>query len=147
MNGPEQLVKEIMSEDVWRVDTEATLGEAREMMAAHGIHHVLVFNRHDLVAVLSDRDVISHLSPNLGTLAEHRHDADTLLRRVFRAASYHPVTVPIYATVAMAAGEMLKHKISCLPVMDADRGVVGIVTSRDLLRALHAMAVEEPDSS
>ena len=37
-----------------------------------------------------------------------------------------------------AALRMMEHNISCLPVIDADARLIGIITSRDLLRWVKA---------
>lgn len=135
-------VRAVMSGNLQFVDVETTLGEARDRMTRAGVHHLLVYNDRRLVAVLSDRDLLAHLSPKLGTLSEKRSDTSTLLRRVFQAASYQPVTIPAGASVTAAAGIILRHRISCLPVTNARGRVIGVVTSRDLLKALSRMQPE-----
>jgi CBS domain-containing protein len=52
--------------------------------------------------------------------------ADVMTRQV--------VTVPPMTTIADAAGQMLQHSISGLPVVDDDGFLLGIVTEGDLLR-------------
>ena len=137
--GPAQPVSAVMSHAMFRVAVDATLGEARELLTMHGTHHLLVFDGDRMVGVLSDRDVLAHVSPQLDTLAEQRTDTVTLRRRVFHAATHNPVTVPRRASIAVAAAIMLRHGISSLPVSDEIGGVVGVVTSNDLLRALSRM--------
>ncbi|MEE9607770.1 MAG: CBS domain-containing protein [Myxococcota bacterium] len=46
-----------------------------------------------------------------------------------------PVTVAPEATLPEAAERMVDCKIGCLPVVDADGTLVGLVTETDLLRA------------
>lgn len=139
ISSPAQPVSSVMSHQVLQIDVDATLGRAREQMAAHDTHHLLVFDGKRLVGVISDRDILAHVSPRLDTLAEQRQDTDTLRRRVFHAATYHPITVPRRASIATAAAVMLRHHISSLPVTNEESGVVGVVTSRDLLYALSRM--------
>ena len=62
-----------------------------------------------MVRVLSDRNLLSHTSPHLGTLAERRADTETLHRRVCYAASFRPITVPRGASVASASALLLRH--------------------------------------
>jgi acetoin utilization protein AcuB len=90
----DQPVRAVMSRLLRHIDIDATLDDVREQMSSHDVHHLLMFERERLVRVISDRDVLSHLSPNLGTLAERRDDPATLRRRVFHAASFLPTTVP-----------------------------------------------------
>lgn len=134
-----QPVSGVMSRALLRIDLDATLEEARDLLAAYGVHHLLVFESERLVGVISDRDVLSHISRNLGTLAERRDDTETLRRRVFHAASYKPVTVPRRAPIAVVSALMLHHKISCVPVTDEQGKVVDVVRSRNLLGALSRM--------
>ena len=86
--------------------------------------------------MLSDRDLLQQLGPNIGTLAETSRDSGTLKRRVLRATTYRPMTIQPSAPILDAAALLLRHLISCLPVQAAGGSIVGVVTTRDLLRAL-----------
>jgi CBS domain-containing protein len=46
------------------------------------------------------------------------------------------ITASAAAPLAEAAQLMLTHRIGCLPVVDSERHVIGIVTTADLLRHL-----------
>ena len=129
-------VAQIMQHDLVSIDVEATLREAQSALAQHGIHHLLVYNHGHLVGVLSDRDVLLHLSPFLGTLSEQARDLRTLHRRVYQIATYHPTTIRPDTPVLQAAALLLDHGFSSLPVIDAAGTVVGMVTTRDLLRGI-----------
>jgi acetoin utilization protein AcuB len=50
--------------------------------------------------------------------------------------SRRPLSATLSTTVPDAASLMLQHNISCLPIVDQNLHPIGIVTSRDLLRAL-----------
>jgi len=45
------------------------------------------------------------------------------------------VTVGPDTTLGDAAALLLKHKIGCLPVVDDDRALIGLITETDLLKA------------
>ena len=47
-----------------------------------------------------------------------------------------PITVPFDFTVEETAEVLLKHKISGVPVVDHDGGLVGVITQTDLFRAI-----------
>jgi acetoin utilization protein AcuB len=100
------------------------------------IHHLLVEDRGCVVALLSDRDLLGRISPYAQTNSAQRRDDDTLRRRVSRAASYHLLTVRHSAPVQEAAALLIEHEISCLPVIDEHDHLIGIVTTRDLLRGM-----------
>jgi acetoin utilization protein AcuB len=129
-------VGEIMSRNLRSIATDAELWEARAQFEHYGIHHLFVDDRGYAVAIISDRDVLRAISPYADTNASQRRDEATLHRRVFQAASYHLITVHESALVQEAAAMLIEHKISCLPVVDDDDHIVGIVTIRDLLRGM-----------
>lgn len=129
-------VAEVMSHPPRTIDADAELWEARDALAASGAHHLFVEDRGRIVAVLSDRDVLRHTSPYAGGIAAQRRDDDTLRRHVFQVATYRMVTIHRDATVQEAAVRLLEHGISCLPVVNDHGTIVGVVTTRDLLRAM-----------
>jgi acetoin utilization protein AcuB len=47
----------------------------------------------------------------------------------------NPVTVRRNTPIADAVGKILSRRINCLPVVDEDGSVCGIVTSTDLLKS------------
>jgi acetoin utilization protein AcuB len=129
-------VRDIMSHPPVHIDVGATLGEAQAAMLEVRFHHLLVYDAERFVGVLSDRDLLAHVSPNLGTLAERRGETDTLKRRVFHATSYAPVTATPDASASEAATLMLHHGISCLPISSATGRIIGVVTTHDLIHLL-----------
>jgi acetoin utilization protein AcuB len=136
-------VASVMSTRVLTIEPNATLLAARDMLHREHVHHLLVGDRGHVVAVLSDRDLLRAVSPFLGTIAEQPRDSHTLMRPVFQVATYHPQTVAPEATIYEAAALMLDEGISCLPVVDHFGRVVGVITTRDLVRGLLACAVPE----
>ena len=136
-------VDAIMNRRPFWIDAEATMGEARAQMHAHGIHHLLVGAYGRFVAVLSDRDVLRKISPRVGTASERAEDLWTLQRKVFQAATYRPITASPETSVLEAAAILLSRGISCLPVMGESGRVAGLVTTRDLLQALVSCALPE----
>ena len=50
-----------------------------------------------------------------------------------------PRTIRPESSISEAAKVMLRNRIHCLPVVDANSVVVGIITSSDLLGVLHAV--------
>ena len=137
-------VGQFMSSPVLTVDAEVTLREALAQMEEHGLHHLLVEHGGRLVGVVSDRDLLRHLSPFVGTLSERERDQNTLLRRVFQFATYRPVTVQQDAPIFEAAAELLERQISSLLVLDGEGRPVGVLTTRDLLRGMLECRVEPP---
>ena len=133
---PDVPVDRFMSSPPVTIDASATLSEAHELLERHAIHHLLVEHRGLVVGVLSDRDLLQHTSPFVGTLSERTRDKHTLVRRIFQFASYDLITVRHDASLHEAVALLFTHDISCLPVVDGRGEVLGVVTTRDLLRGM-----------
>ena len=136
-------VGEMMTRRVIAVDRDTPLHEVRKIFEEEGFHHVLVIERRELFGIISDRDVLRHLSPYVDTLAEQRRDVETLEVRAHQVMSRCPVTIDPGISVAEAASLLVEHRISCLPVLENER-VCGLVTTRDIVRALVASNTDSP---
>jgi acetoin utilization protein AcuB len=123
-----------MTTDVFKVRMDDTIGTIREILGHVAFHHLLVVEDHRLVGILSDRDILRNISPFLDTLSEKSRDVSLLNRKVHQFMTHRPVTVTKTTTVKEAGDLLLKHKISCLPVVSPRGEVEGVVTWRDILR-------------
>lgn len=126
-------IKTIMTRNIITVDMDATLRSVRDILDHHSFHHMLVVEDGRLVGVISDRDVLEHTSPFVGTLGERRQDAASLSRKAHQIMSRSLVSVDQEATIVQAGKLMLERKVSCLPVIGSHEGPIGLVTWRDLL--------------
>jgi acetoin utilization protein AcuB len=128
---------EIMTAKVVTVGMDDRLEVVKEIFDTMKFHHLLVVDEHKaLTGVLSDRDLLRALSPYVGSAAETTRDLATLNKRVHQIMTRTPITLREESAVSEAVALLLKHRISCVPVVDAGFKPVGIVSWRDLLRAL-----------
>jgi acetoin utilization protein AcuB len=97
-----------------------------------------VVESNTLYGVLSDRDLLKAMSPNIGTAAETARDIATLNKRVHQVMSRKPITLEPNATIADAVAIFQTHAVSCIPIVDEERHPVGILSWRDLLGAMAA---------
>lgn len=128
------LVGSIMTRHVITIAMDDTLRTVRSLFDLHRFHHLVVVDRGRAVGVVSDRDLLRHLSPFLGQGSERTLDLSTLDRKVHQAMSRRLISVKEHTRVEEAGQLMLQHTISCLPVLDEAGGCVGIVTSHDVMR-------------
>lgn len=129
-------VESWMTKNIVSVSMDDTLDCIRNVFEEHRFHHVLVLSGQRLMGVISDRDLLKSLSPYIGTLSETAHDVATLQKRAHQVMTRKPITISKEATVQAAAEQILEHTITCLPVTDENGDIVGIVTWRDVLKAL-----------
>ena len=125
-----------MTEKVVTVDIDDRLQVVREIFQQCSFHHLLVVADEKLVGVLSDRDLFKAISPHLGTAAETEKDRATLNKRVHMIMSRQPITLPPEASLWDAIELFRQHSISCIPVVDKFDRPVGILSWRDIFKAL-----------
>lgn len=131
------MLDSIMTHQVITVSMDDTLADVRRVLGTYHIHHAVVIERAKVVGIVSDRDLLSHISPFVGTSTERRVDAESLDRKVHQVMTRKLVVATPATTVEEAAALLLAHSISCLPVVDFGGACLGIVTWRDLLRAAY----------
>ncbi len=130
------ILRDIMSVRLVTVEYDDVLATVKAIFDSAKFHHLLVVEHGRLHGVISDRDLLRALSPYVGTLSETARDAATLNKRVHQIMSRDPVTLGPDAAVADAVRMLLSRDISCIPVVDAAGRPIGIVSWRDVLRAL-----------
>jgi CBS domain-containing membrane protein len=127
-------VADLMSTDLVTLTEDETLAHAQRCMARGRIRHLPVVRDGRLTGLLTHRDL---LAASFSIFAEVEHNEqrrifDTV--RVIEAMHRDVVTVSPDLGVAQAASILLENKYGCLPVVDGDGILVGIVTEADFLR-------------
>jgi acetoin utilization protein AcuB len=138
-------VRDVMTVDLLTIDPEASLREAADLMKRRGIRHVPVVHRTGrLVGILTDRD-ITHMA-FVPALSEYVSWDPRRLKapRVRDAMTWSVVTTDPDATLVQAGFIMFQRRIGSLPVVENGR-LVGILTERDVLAALHKAQGTEID--
>lgn len=136
MSKQELRVSHLMTPTVVTVEMDDPLSLVKDIFDNTSFHHLLVVNEHRLLGVVSDRDLLKALSPYLGTAAETRRDLVSLDKKVHQIMTREAVTLQPKAHVYDAVEVFNTHKISCIPIVDSSDHVKGILTWRDILRAL-----------
>lgn len=135
--APPLTLRQTMSPRVVSVSMDDSLRVVRQLFEEHRFHHLLVVDGRRLIGVISDRDLLKHLSPFLGhDLAERTQDVATLNKRAHQIMTRKPISAGPEMTIHEAIRLILQNHISCLPVVDEQSRPVGIVTWRDLLKGL-----------
>lgn len=129
-------VSDIMSRNPVTVGLDDSLAVVKDIFDNARFHHLLVIEEGELVGVVSDRDLLRAISPNIGTNVYTPKDLDTLKKRVHQIVTRKPVTLPADATVMEAVAIFNQHRISCIPIIDAEHAAIGILSWRDILKNL-----------
>ncbi len=130
---PAILARDLMSTPVFSLPSDSSLLDAWASMSHKGFHHIPVTSMHDtLVGMVSYRDLLHHV-PELITAADKRQASRRRLAEIMtsRVISATPVT-----EIREVAHVMLEERIHAVPILDHNRRLVGILATRDLLRAI-----------
>ncbi len=140
-----KLVDDAMTKKLVTMQVDSTLEDALHLMDSGGIRHLpLVDGMGSLVGLISDRDILKHISPMIGTGAEESRDKATLKKPLRSIMSQRLITVIPQTTIPKALELMLQHRIHCLPVVNGSgtMKLVGMVTSTDFLKLLKEVEEE-----
>ena len=130
-------VSSIMSTPVVTVEMDDSLSQVKEIFENTNFHHLLVVEGRKLYGVISDRDLLKAISPNIGTAAESASDTATLNKRVHQIMSRKPISIMHEENVSKAIEIFKSNKISCIPVVDESDVPIGILSWRDILKAIN----------
>jgi len=121
-------VRDVMTKQVTTVAPETLVAEAIQLFGECNIRHLLVTDQEGrLAGVFSDRDALRQMA----------RGCDPFATRVAALMRQEPVTVGVDTTVQDAIELISFHRINCLPVIDAERRVQGVLTTTDLLASLY----------
>ncbi len=126
----------IMSHPVASVELDDTLKSVKDILDRAKFNHVLVVEQRKLLGVISDRDVYRQLTPTFGTPLETYKDQMLLHRPVHTFMTRKPTTLRKTANMFDAIDVFLTKNISCIPIVDSENQVEGIVTKKDILRLM-----------
>ena len=149
------IVRDVMSRHPITVGPDATLLDALVLMRGQKVSGLPVVDEAGrLLGVLSQRDVARTLKSASGIpevtglfdllmfgLSEETGVSVQVLLRILEetnvrdAMSSPPISIPVDASLELAAEMMRENEINRIPVVRGDR-LVGIVTRNDLVRAL-----------
>lgn len=129
-------VGDLMTSQVEVLDESTTLQEAVRTMISKTIRHLPVVRDGKPIAVVSDRDIRMKVSDLVDPDTRRSYMETT---SVMVHASKPVTTASANMPVQDAAQVFVESRIGCLPVVDADGRLIGIVTQTDLLKWLAHM--------
>jgi CBS domain-containing membrane protein len=137
-------VRELMSEDVIVLNANSPLISAEELMGLRRVRHLPCVEQGRFVGLITHRDLLRAYLPTGSAIERAIHASRTRVREIMHT---DVETVTPDTEVTVAAELLRNHKWGCLPVVDADHNLVGIVTDADflLLARLAIEALHEAD--
>ena len=139
-------VKDLMSREVVTIGRNDNLRMVDDLMATRHLRHIPVVEDHDVVGVVSQRDLFK--ASMSSTMGYGQKGQRAFLQTVWvKEIMAHPViTVSPDTSVSEAADLMITKGIGCLPVIEGDT-LVGVVTKTDLLCYLRTLSTSTEGSA
>ncbi|MBW2569373.1 MAG: CBS domain-containing protein [Deltaproteobacteria bacterium] len=134
------LVKNWMSRTVFTIDLDGSIHDAMKLLKKHEIRMLPVTKKDKLVGVITDRDIKRTSASDATTLSVHELNYILSTVKVKEIMPKRLITVPFDYTVEETAEVLLNHKISGVPVVDHDGGLVGTITQTDIFREIISSA-------
>jgi CBS domain-containing protein len=127
-------VSELMTISTITVEPTTSVQEARRIVEEQRIRHLpVVKSDGHLVGIISDRDLLG---------SRHSEAAD-----IASIMTDEPQTAFTDTPAYEAAALMVHHGFGCLPVIDTERRLVGLITATDLLLEAHELLADAPGLS
>jgi len=123
---------ELMTNDPLTVTATETIGKVEELMALNNIRQIPVVSGHELIGIVTDRDVRAFLSNALLVDPEARERA--FKTGVADIMTTEPLFVAPDDDLKDAVEMLIEQKFGAIPVVDEAEGLVGIVSYVDVLR-------------
>ncbi|MCK5539446.1 MAG: CBS domain-containing protein [Deltaproteobacteria bacterium] len=142
-------VADIMTRDLFPLKANQTLNVVRLLMRTVQVRHVPILDDEEhFVGLLSHRDLLAYSISKLADInpIEQRElDRHIPIKDVMRTeiATTTPAT-----DLKEAISSMLENKFGCLPVIDNQKNLVGIITDEDIIRlAIKLLEKEEKEEA
>ena len=126
----------IMQASIVSVEMDDTLNTIKDIFENVNFHHLLVVESNKIFGIISDRDLLKALSPTIGTVSETTHDLAILNQKAHQILTRNPITLTADAKISDAIDIFNNHNISCIPVVDEENKPIGIISWRDILKAI-----------
>ncbi|MBW1650866.1 MAG: CBS domain-containing protein [Deltaproteobacteria bacterium] len=139
-------INKSMTVNVIKITEDKTLAQAKKKMTLHGeIRHLPVVDAaNTLIGIITDRDIRSALPSDRNVCAPEIKAASEKLK-VKDIMTKNVVVITSEGTIQDALLLTQKYKVGALPVVDGKKGLVGIISTRDLLRAfINVLGIKEP---
>ncbi len=128
----EILVKHYMTDEVVTIGKDTTLLEAHRLMGTKRIRSLPVIENGVIVGLVTRTDLMSSDPSRLASHKNQEISLKILTQPVEKVMTSSVMTISPEAALTEAAKLMLENKIHSLPVVSAEKKMVGIITESDL---------------
>lgn len=129
-------IQEVMTTPVISIDVEAPFGNVVKLSQGRHIRHLPVVNSQmEVVGLMTQRDLYKIQPPHKNEDGQWVYDFDMLDGIILKTVmTPNPVTLTHDRPLAEAILPMVRHKYGCIPIVDQQKKLCGIITSYDILK-------------
>ena len=131
-------ISQIMVTKVITINMNDQFSKVEELLRLHGIRHLPVVDDHNVMrGIITQRDLYRIISPMRNEEGSSFYNKDILNEYILKyVMTKEVVTLSPQETLGAVISLMVKTKYGCIPVLDAEKHLLGIVTQVDVLRAI-----------
>jgi len=132
------LLKDIMAKNPFSINIKEPFSRIVEILREHNIRHLpVVDDEHKIKGIVTQRDLYRTISPRKTMEGELIYDKEDLDKFILEyVMTKEVITLKEDDTLGHAASLMGIKKCGCIPVVDDDDRVIGILTQIDVLMTL-----------
>lgn len=137
-------VRSLMTPEPYTLTATDLVGDAIKLVQDHHVRHIPITGGGGaLVGLVTETDLLRKVTHARSMTPDERYHAflDTMLP-LEEIMVRQVATLPPDAKVAEAVHLLLVRKFRCVPVVDGQRRVMGIVTETDLMKLLEHMLAD-----
>ncbi len=128
-------VSDLMSSNVESITMDTILSDVWKIFRQHRFHHLPVLDENNkLIGMVSDRDVLYYISPRVESGNATVAEIEVLRKPAHQFMSRGPLTVYPNTSATRALRTIIDQSVSCLPVVDDEMNLLGILTWRDVIK-------------
>ncbi|MDH5432346.1 MAG: CBS domain-containing protein [Gammaproteobacteria bacterium] len=129
-------VQNFMNKRVITVTMDDPLTYVKSIFDTNDFHHLLVVEGKKLKGIISDRDLLNAISPYIDDRIATSRDLATLNKKAHQIMRRDPITLLHDDSVFDAIKILNQVKVDCIPVVDKKGNIAGILSWRDIIRAM-----------
>ncbi|MCB9758040.1 MAG: CBS domain-containing protein [Candidatus Omnitrophica bacterium] len=137
-------LSDVMTSPVVSVSVDMPFRNLVQCFQEHRIRHIPIVNsNNEVVGLMSQRDLYKIQPPHKNQDGVWVYDLDVMDGFILRnVMTVNPFTLLSSSSLDRAIDPMVRHKYGCIPVVDSNKKLCGIITQYDILKLANEILVE-----
>lgn len=129
-------IEHIMTKNVITVTKDTRVTDAVDIMEKNNFHRLPVVENNRYIGIVTDVEIAENSPSSVTSLSIYEMNYLFDKMTVGEIMKHDHITVPAETLLEEAATIMIRENVTVLPVLDANDHVVGILTYKDIFKAL-----------